>query len=289
MSDINTEMQQFTEQIEALSKKKPECAKLLSFQNDTLLCQQKAKTDLCIEDFKFYSAELSRILSSGEAILKKLAPPLNIKIAESLFSELKEVAKKQSENINKQVTLIEKAVSSGKTDTQKLMSAAFSSSSAQEIREEAQKENLDGELLSLLILCSIKPNIEKYAESILPKTDLSSWHKPECPVCGFLPSISELQGEEGKRILFCSMCRATWRYPRIKCIFCGTEDQQALRILFPENTNAAYRADICDKCKKYLKTVDSRKADKRYFMELEDLATIDIDLLAEREGYTRGS
>jgi FdhE protein len=81
------------------------------------------------------------------------------------------------------------------------------------------------------------------------------------------------------------MCSARWRYPRLKCPFCGNEDQNTLKVLFPGDTTSAYRADVCEKCKRYIKVVDLRKTQSKTISEIEDWATIEIDLLAEREGF----
>ena len=49
----------------------------------------------------------------------------------------------------------------------------------------------------------------------------------------------------------------------------------------------AYRVDLCDQCKGYIKTVDSRKLDYEPDLSLEDIVTIHLDIHALKKGYKR--
>jgi len=50
----------------------------------------------------------------------------------------------------------------------------------------------------------------------------------------------------------------------------------------------ATRVDTCQACSRYIKTRDSRKGGVDVPLEVEDLLTIHLDLLASREGFERG-
>ena len=49
----------------------------------------------------------------------------------------------------------------------------------------------------------------------------------------------------------------------------------------------AYRVDLCDQCRGYIKTVDSRKLEYEPDLDLEDVVTIHLDILAVERGYQR--
>ena len=111
-----------------------------------------------------------------------------------------------------------------------------------------------------------------------------------CPWCGSLPGLAKLKrkaGEEGKRILFCSLCGESWDVARLACPFCG--NQEALGLLSVEGTGP-HAIETCDQCRGYLKTVDERKLPEEQTVVplVETTGTLYLDLIAETQGYARG-
>ena len=100
--------------------------------------------------------------------------------------------------------------------------------------------------------------------------------------------MGRLEKETGKRLLQCHLCRTEWAFKRLECPFCGNSNQEKLRF-FCDQEDPAYRVEVCDLCKTYLKTVDAREVDKEVSLFVEDLATLHLDLVAEREGFRRGA
>jgi len=133
--------------------------------------------------------------------------------------------------------------------------------------------------------------LELYADTIKDKVDQENWLKGNCPVCGSYPGIEKLRRDDGKRILRCSFCGTEWYFKRIMCPFCDNEDHNSLRYFFIEEDSptekAAFRVDVCDKCKSYIKTVDERKLpeSEKPDLYLENFNTIYLDVLAQKDGY----
>ncbi len=52
---------------------------------------------------------------------------------------------------------------------------------------------------------------------------------------------------------------------------------------------AAWWIEVCEKCKRYIKTVDEGKLSENedVLPLVEDTATLYLDLIAQREGYAR--
>jgi FdhE protein len=71
---------------------------------------------------------------------------------------------------------------------------------------------------------------------------------------------------------------------RIKCPFCGNEEQQTLAYFSIEGEER-YRVDVCNECKRYIKTVDFRETREEANLDVEDIATLHLDMLANEEGY----
>jgi FdhE protein len=130
------------------------------------------------------------------------------------------------------------------------------------------------------------PFLRVCAGDINQRVDIDRSPANSCPVCGGTPMMAKLQQKDGKRVLECSLCNTQWRFKRLRCPFCGNEDQNTLGFFFSEE-HSAYRVDKCDKCKHYIKTVDERQKteDKLKALAIEDLATLYLDILAEKEGY----
>jgi FdhE protein len=98
--------------------------------------------------------------------------------------------------------------------------------------------------------------------------------------------MAKLEREEGRRILQCSLCSTEWAFRRLQCPFCRNDDHDTLRFFFVDE-ESPYRVDVCDICKRYIKTVDERKLEeeKKVMLTLENIATLFLDILAVEEGY----
>lgn len=153
------------------------------------------------------------------------------------------------------------------------------------IEDAAGRTGVPSPLLEFVLGTTMKTALEAFADSVEPES-MARWREPYCPVCGGRPGMAELAGEEGRRFLSCSACFFKWPYTRIKCPYCGTDDQESLSYF--EVAEEATRVDVCRKCSRYIKTRDSRRGNSNVPLEAEDLVTLHLDLLAVREGYERG-
>ncbi|MCX5858984.1 MAG: formate dehydrogenase accessory protein FdhE, partial [Proteobacteria bacterium] len=92
----------------------------------------------------------------------------------------------------------------------------------------------------------------------LPGKYSAAWLRGSCPVCGNEPRMAKLERQQGKRILACSLCDTLWVFRRVECPYCGNSNPRDLRF-FQIKGESPYRVDVCEKCKRYIKTVDERK------------------------------
>jgi len=146
-------------------------------------------------------------------------------------------------------------------------------------------DSLDENLLSFVLLQSLKPSLSACAEGLAPLLKDVYWDKGYCPICGHYPYIAVLR-ENGKKMAKCSFCEYEWQIERIFCPFCGHKDHKKLKY-FEVEGEEGYRVYLCEACKAYLKTVDERVLADVVDLELEDIATIHLDILAEKEGYKK--
>ena len=165
----------------------------------------------------------------------------------------------------------------------------------EEVKSVAAQLNLNPDLLSFMGLNLVQALLELYSEKIEDKIDPEGWLKGNCPVCGSFPAMEKLRRDDGKRILWCGLCSTEWHYKRIKCPFCGNEDHNSLRYFFTEGDLSSdsspeenpFRVDVCDKCKKYIKTIDERKMPENEIPDFsqENINTVYLDILAQKDGY----
>ncbi len=153
----------------------------------------------------------------------------------------------------------------------------------EQLSEEMSK---DKEGVIFIVTALVAPFLRVCATSVRDKVDLDLALTKRCPVCGGAPLMAKLRREDGKRMLECSLCNTQWIFERLKCPFCSNEEQGTLGFFFIEE-ESAYRVYKCDKCKRYIKTVDERKMaeGKPRALVVEDVATLYLDMAAVEEGY----
>ncbi len=131
---------------------------------------------------------------------------------------------------------------------------------------------------------ALRPYLAWAAEQIMPHLDQEAWKREYCPVCGGAPDFALLEEESGARRLVCSRCNSQWRYRRIGCPFCDTQDFS--QIVYYPSEDEVYRLYVCRTCQRYLKTLDLRKTGARpVLVDVERITTVALDAAAREEGY----
>ncbi len=134
---------------------------------------------------------------------------------------------------------------------------------------------------ALAVGFALAPYLQRAAEVILPKLDLSEWTESHCPVCGGRPNLAVLESSRGARQLMCSRCNSLWNYARVTCPFCHSREEQKF---FPSE-DGVYRLYVCPACQRYLKTIDLRSMFREVQLPVERLLTVGMDLAAQEKGY----
>jgi len=156
------------------------------------------------------------------------------------------------------------------------------------LQEMAVEAKIEYDVFQLLAEQAVSPFISRFAEELAERVDQSKWLRGYCPICGKEPIMSKLEQEIGKRWLFCSFCHTEWLFKRLVCPFCENDNQESLRYFFVEN-DEAHRVDVCDRCKRYIKTLDSRQMNSGINLFVENLSSLALDIVAEKEGFHNSS
>jgi FdhE protein len=110
-----------------------------------------------------------------------------------------------------------------------------------------------------------------------------------CPFCGGAPVVGcRREGPEGEgaaRFLVCGLCGLEFAFNRILCPACFEEDPEKLPS-FRSDLHPFVRLEACETCRRYLKSLDLSQ-DARPLPEVDDIASLSMDLWAIEQGYSR--
>jgi FdhE protein len=110
-----------------------------------------------------------------------------------------------------------------------------------------------------------------------------------CPFCGGAPQLSILrsagEADGGGRMLLCATCLTVWPFRRVRCAYCGEEDEAQLGY-FHSSAFDHLRVDVCDTCRRYLKTVDLTRLGIAVPV-VDEVAGAPLDVWARDRGYEK--
>lgn len=155
------------------------------------------------------------------------------------------------------------------------------------LAKKAEEVGMRPGLLRFAVSSSLFPLLAPARQALADSVVQRLWMRGHCPVCGSEPDMARLdKGSEGARMLHCAACGMEWRFSRVTCPFCANNEPATMRLFFAD-TEAPRRLEACGKCKRYVKEVDERKLVEGTTVNLaaEEMATLDLDLAAEAEGY----
>jgi hypothetical protein len=144
-------------------------------------------------------------------------------------------------------------------------------------------DGADGPLFDFVLNHALHPVVQAYAAAASGPLGAQDWSAASCPVCGGSPDLAALEAESGERRLLCARCDHEWCYRRLGCPFCGNEDAATLGY-FPAG-RGGYRVSACERCRRYLKTVDRREMWESKPLVLERILTVGLDVAAASHGY----
>ena len=130
----------------------------------------------------------------------------------------------------------------------------------------------------------LQPGLEEAARRAAKRAGGAS---NSCPYCASPPLLAILrpEGEGGKRSLLCGRCFTEWEFRRLLCPNCGEEGQNKLAV-FTAQEFPHIRVEACDTCRRYLKAIDLTR-DGRAVPEVDELASVTLDLWADGQGYAK--
>ena len=154
------------------------------------------------------------------------------------------------------------------------------------LREGHVGEGDDADLLAFIFDTALRPFLRARAQPLASLVNDGAWYRGYCPFCGGEPDFAALERQGGRRRLLCSRCDSLWTFLRVGCPFCGNADSGQLGH-YPSD-EGGYRLNVCESCRRYIKTIDLREAAGERLLEAERVLTVGMDLAAHEAGYRNG-
>ena len=271
--------------IEDYKSANPHYTELLDIMADILILREEYRNSMKDPIFRVEENLITKKMEGGLPLIDFMGKEYDLTRPKDYFNSLISIAEKRMPEVAQNIIDI---IKSQQFDWEKMIHASFDrkteETDAQELLAGREaEENID--LIDLFTEESLRPELEIIAEKYGEIIRKSNWSEGYCPICGKEPKIGEIRDEEeGKRYLFCHQCGFKWYFHRIKCPFCGNEEQHSLAY-FEVEGEERYRVDVCNKCRRYIKTVEFSKSSEEPNLDVEDIATLHLDMIAYDEGY----
>ncbi|MCM8749938.1 formate dehydrogenase accessory protein FdhE [Thermomicrobiaceae bacterium CFH 74404] len=178
------------------------------------------------------------------------------------------------------------AVTGGRLDAVALLAASIAHREV-ELERLAVQSGVPASLLTVVGQALALPVLVTCGRRARELVRQLEWRAGYCPVCGAWPALAELRGLERSRWLRCGRCASEWPYPHQECPFCGNADHHALRYLAEEGKQDTQRVEVCERCRGYLKTFSTITTWSLGDLLLQDLMTVELDLVALDREYQR--
>jgi FdhE protein len=258
----------------------PHYAELLDILEEILILREEYRRRMQREIFPIDEKMVAAKMAGGFPLVDFSSVTSDLAEPQAYFLALLEIAEKRAPGETGEMA---RKIRDGEIRFNDLIYESFNPPSEDE-EAPGDEEEASFDLVELFIEESLRPALEQVAAQYGDAIRKAVWGEGYCPVCGREPKIGEIRDEEGSRYLFCNQCGFEWNYLRIKCPFCGNEEQQSLAYFTIEG-DERYRVDVCNECKRYIKIVDFREAKQKADLDVEDIATLHLDMLANDEGY----
>ncbi len=268
--------------VQAIRVNKPVYADMLDFYGRIFEAQESSKSRIQIRPIQI-SAEILRVKAQEKLPLIEIKDFLfDEDEAGRLFTVICNHVKEANPKLAADAETILDAI-----DSVNIPGKLFSGLLAGEetvYQKIAGKLKVTGSTLSFISYNSLKPSLAVCADQLSSYLDSAEpWLKGYCPICGSSPVLSILSSS-GDRSLICSFCWHPWSVQRVFCPFCENRDSQSQQYFFNEGENE-FRVDLCDSCKKYVKTLDSRETERMIYPPLEQISSLHLDYKAKEMGY----
>jgi FdhE protein len=254
---------------------RPAYTEILKFYEAVFLAQEEAKSHTHVPRIDIPEDILAMKLAEKFPLVAAVDFEIDLAGATRLLEKLCEIAgASDSADMREAARIISESLTTGSLYPKEFFDLALGKDNSAKILS-----GVSADMALLFGYNSIRPSLRLYSEQLSASLNaVEPWRTGYCPICGSSPGLSMLKGE-GERWYVCSFCWHEWLTPRIYCPFCDNTDSSQLHYFFSDE-EPEYRVDGCDRCSRYIKTIDLRKTTRTIVPVVEAIATLHLDLKA---------
>jgi formate dehydrogenase maturation protein FdhE len=141
----------------------------------------------------------------------------------------------------------------------------------------------DGGMLGQVLSLAMRPFLSRCAEVLQQRPELALWSHAHCALCGAEPDFAVIT-PSAERHLICSRCTLRWKFEPLTCPYCRNSDRSLITSF--ATPDGQYRVYACDRCRRYLKAYDGRRATRPVMPMVDGVATLPLDAAAIQRGYS---
>ncbi len=183
----------------------------------------------------------------------------------------------ESESINKMI----------ESNLPELTSAAISQDMAN-AETICSQYGLDEKSMEVMLPLLVTPLLRSISIKAASYAVIDAGERRYCPICGAWPLLLEYRGLDRSRYLRCGRCAFGWEISWSICPFCGNRDHRSLESISTQ-VNSLRKVETCSQCKSYIKAITTLDALHPDELLAEDLASVELDLIALSNGFQRPS
>jgi FdhE protein len=258
-------------ELKALAHRQPELSAAASLQIDLVDSLRRIQTRIATASVMLTVQETTARLLEGVPLIDFARLPIEWTEARLLFRQITDILRRHD---------AVDAVSAGR-----LHEVGRSA----ELPELARRWFEDGrsgasiDMVDEVLAWSLRPFLVRCADILHQRGGFGTWQRGICPVCGGEPDLGCIT-TTGERLLICGRCQSRWPTDQIACPFCGERDKQ--RITSFAMRDGIYRVAACQTCKRYLKTLDGRRAARGVMPAVDAIATLPLDAVVMQKGFS---
>jgi FdhE protein len=182
-----------------------------------------------------------------------------------------------------------RALDTGALDPAALLSACFGRDQRR-VRLLAVQQQVSPDLAWLVAELALAPfafllQRRVFADPVaIVDAALRAWDRGFCPACGSWPAIVEARA--GAHEHRCSFCAAGWPLSSYRCLYCGNAGESFVTAA-PDPERSGRRLQLCGECGGYMKVLEGDAPTPFPLVAVEDLASMDLDMVAIERKYLR--
>ena len=279
MSDVDAAQERIRKACREVTAVRPAYTEILKFYEAVFLAQEAAMGHTRVARIDIPEDILAMKLAEKFPLVAAADFEIDTAAATRLLEKLCEIAATSaSADMIAAARVISKSLGDESLDPKDLFDLALGKDDPAKI-----PPGISAEMAMLFGYNSIRPSVRLCSEHLSASLNAEEpWRTGYCPICGSSPGLSMLKGE-GERYYVCSFCWHEWLTPRIYCPFCNNTDSSQLHYFYSD-AEPEYRVEGCDRCSRYIKTVDLRKTRRTIVPVVEAIATLHLDLKAGDTG-----